>query len=186
MATACVNARSFRALTLPLGKRARTLLGRTPQVSLPSITPAIAHYHSSNLERRGSCAPLESAGVQALSESLGNSIAFASIEGAAALLGPVHVLHMALPRMLHQQSRAVGALRREQQMHVVGHEAIGVHRAFERGSQLAHMRKVARLVIAGNEAGAAVVAALDDVDRHLGHGDAGMTRHPRASRAKLS
>jgi hypothetical protein len=38
-----------------------------------------------------------------------------------------------------------------------------------------------REVVIGEEAGAAVVAALDDVDRHLGHGDAGATGHRQPS-----
>jgi hypothetical protein len=55
--------------------------------------------------------------------------------------------------MLHQQSGAIGALRREQQMHMVGHESVGMHRAFERIGQLAQMREVARVVVIGKEAG---------------------------------
>jgi hypothetical protein len=46
-------------------------------------------------------------------------------QGPAAVAGPVHVLDVAPPEVLHQQPASRRGARREQQMHVIGHEAIG-------------------------------------------------------------
>ena len=67
------------------------------------------------------------------------------------------MLHITLPEMLHQQRAAIGSLRREQQAHVVGHETIGVHRAFELAGQFVQMSEIEPVVAVGKEAGAAVV-----------------------------
>jgi hypothetical protein len=77
--------------------------------------------------------------------------------------------------MLHQQRAAVGLVRCEQQVHVIGHEAVGVDYALELRGHGLQVCEVEFVVGIGEEAGAAVVAALNDVDRHLGDGDPGTT-----------
>lgn len=95
----------------------------------------------------------------------------------AAPVSPVHVLGITLPQVLHRQRAAVDPARREQQVHVTGHETMGVHRAFELDRQLAQVSKVKRTIPIAIEAGAAVVSALNDMHRHLGRGNARTTRH---------
>jgi hypothetical protein len=46
--------------------------------------------------------------------------------------------------------------RREQQVHAIRHETMGVHRAFELGRQLPQVGKVKRTILIRIEAGAAV------------------------------
>ena len=46
---------------------------------------------------------------------------------AAAAVDAVYVLHVALPEMFHHLACAVGLLRSEQQMHMVGHQHVGVN-----------------------------------------------------------
>ena len=90
---------------------------------------------------------------------------------AAAPVGPVHVLDIALPQMLHQQRATVGPLRRQQQVNVIGHETVGVDHALELRGEDLQVREIEFVVGIGEEAGAAIVAALNDVDWHLGDGD---------------
>jgi hypothetical protein len=90
---------------------------------------------------------------------------------AAAPAGPVHVLDMALPRMLHQPRAATGPLQRQQQVHVIGHETGGVDRARELRGPGLKVCEIKFVVGIGEEAGAAIVAALNYVDWHLGDGD---------------
>jgi hypothetical protein len=40
---------------------------------------------------------------------------------------PVDILHVALPQVFHHQASAVLLLRRDQQMHMIGHQAVGVN-----------------------------------------------------------
>ena len=87
------------------------------------------------------------------------------------------MLHVTLAEIFHQESAAIGGLRRQQQVNVVGHQAIGVHRAAELAGKIAKQREIERIIVLGEEAGATVVAALDDMDRHFGHGYARAARH---------
>jgi hypothetical protein len=80
------------------------------------------------------------------------------------------VLDMALPRLLHQPRAATGPLRRQQQVHVIGLDTVGVNRARELRGQGLKVCEIEFVVGIGEE-GAAIVAALNDVDRHLGDGD---------------
>ena len=45
------------------------------------------------------------------------------------MIGPVHVLDIALSQMLHQQRATVGLLLCQQQVHVIGHETADLDRA---------------------------------------------------------
>jgi hypothetical protein len=44
---------------------------------------------------------------------------------------------------------------------------MGVHRAFELGSQFPQMCEAKRIVLIGMEAGASIVSTLNDMDRQL-------------------
>jgi hypothetical protein len=55
-------------------------------------------------------------------------------------------------------------------MHVIGHQDIGVDRARIARRQLLQMVEIAAVVVIGKKAGAAVIPALDNVQR--GTGDA--------------
>jgi len=79
--------------------------------------------------------------------------------------------------MFHQQRGPIGLARREQQVHVVGHQHIGVDRARIARRQLAQVVQVAPVVVIGEEADAAVIPALDDVQRGAGDPQASTSGH---------
>jgi hypothetical protein len=58
------------------------------------------------------------------------------------MIGPVHVLDIALSQMLHQQRATVGLLLCQQQVHVIGHETVGEDRAIELRGQGLQVREV--------------------------------------------
>ncbi len=98
----------------------------------------------------------------------------------AAPIGTIDVLHIALAQVLHQQRSAVGFLRREQQVHMVGHQHVGVDRAAELRCILGQTLQVKYVVFVGEEAGVAVVTALDQVQRNTGKRNARAAGHTRA------
>ena len=100
-------------------------------------------------------------------------------QGAAALIGAIDVLHVALAQVFHQQPSAVFSLGCEQQMHVVGHQHVGVYRAAELVGKLFEVVKVKLVVLFAVETDGAIVAALDDVPGNAGKGQAGATGHWR-------
>jgi hypothetical protein len=55
----------------------------------------------------------------------------------------------------------------EQQMNPIGHQTIGMHRAFKLAGQLAQMRELRRIVDIVEEADAAIIAALNDIEGDL-------------------
>jgi hypothetical protein len=78
------------------------------------------------------------------------------------------VADIAPAERLHGARQAVLALRRHQQVHVVGHQHIGVHAAAIRVLRRREPVPVKRVVVLGEKDRAAVVAALDDVQRLIG------------------
>jgi hypothetical protein len=64
---------------------------------------------------------------------------------------------------------------------MVGHQAIGVHRAAEMTGAEAQKPQIRRVIIVAKEASAAIVAALSDVQRQLRHDDARATWHELAT-----
>ena len=62
-------------------------------------------------------------------------------------------------------------------MHVVGHQRIGVQPAAALAQRLAEPVAVGVVVLLGEKAGLAIVAALHDVQRHAIEVDAGAAGH---------
>ena len=91
----------------------------------------------------------------------------------------VDVAHIAAPQRLHQAGDLSRGHRRDQQMHVVGHQHVGMHAAVLPAGDVAQVLEVADAVDVCEEAGLAVVAALDDVLRDSGQVDAGLAGHDR-------
>ena len=81
----------------------------------------------------------------------------------ASLVAPIDILHIPLPEMLHEQTGTLAPLRSEQQMDVVGHEHVGVHRARELRREFAEHSEVTPVVFLGVKTRNTVVAALNDV-----------------------
>jgi len=96
---------------------------------------------------------------------------------AAAPVSPIDVLHIALSQRLHQLAQAVGCSRRQQQMHMIGHQAPGMDGATMFFGLLAEMIQVEAVIFLGIKARRTVVAALDQMDRNIRQQNTGATRH---------
>jgi hypothetical protein len=75
------------------------------------------------------------------------------------------VAQVATAERLHGARQAVGAARRHQQVHVVGHQHIGVNGAAAGGGRIREPTAVAVIVGHGKEDRLAIVAALNDMQR---------------------
>jgi hypothetical protein len=69
---------------------------------------------------------------------------------------------------LHHARQAQGRLRRRQQMHVVGHQHIGMDGAAMARRRLGEPRAIELVVLVAKEHGLAVVAALDQMQGLIG------------------
>jgi len=100
-------------------------------------------------------------------------------QGAGTGVGPVDVLNIALPQRLHQLPGATGRRRRQQQMDMVGHQHIGVDTALRLRRVLAQPAEITTGIVIGLEAGLAIVAALDEVQRDFSERESRAARHGR-------
>src|SRR5882672_1809487 len=107
-------------------------------------------------------------------------------QSAATPVRAVHVLHIALPQMLHQQRGAVLACGCEQQVYVIGHEHVGVNNAAKLPGKLFQMTKIKRVIFISVEAGAMVVAPLDQMQREASQSKTRATGHGISKRMTLS
>jgi hypothetical protein len=98
-------------------------------------------------------------------------------QGATTLVGPIAVVNIALPQMLHGQRRIVCVLRREQQVHRVRHQCIGVHRAAELLGQLDQPVQRQAVVLLGVKACRTGIAPLNHVPEHPGQAQPCAPRH---------
>jgi hypothetical protein len=89
-------------------------------------------------------------------------------QSACTLIGMVDVLHIALSDTLHQARWAIGTLGRQQQMHVIGHQHIGVQAYPYLLTEALQESEIVRIVGVGKETGSAVMPALDDVEGNTG------------------
>jgi len=86
-------------------------------------------------------------------------------------------LHIALAQQLHQAPGGIRLMRRQQQMHMIRHQDVGMNRASGALRALLQLVEVISVVDIRKEAGLAVVAALDDVQSNAEKSDAGAARH---------
>ena len=70
----------------------------------------------------------------------------------AAPVGAVHVLHIALSEVLHEQARAVRLFRGEEQVDMVGRQDVGMHRAAKAGGVRFQVMAVENVVVLLTEA----------------------------------
>jgi hypothetical protein len=89
----------------------------------------------------------------------------------------IEVLDVALPHFPHQLGKAFALLGSDEQVHMVGHENVGVDRAVLAPAQFLEEREIENSIGVANEARAAVVAALDDMDGIAWDAESGCARH---------
>jgi hypothetical protein len=77
-------------------------------------------------------------------------------------------LDVALAQSFHQGARRFGAFGCNQQVHVVGHQHIGMNAAACLVGVPGQSVQVVAVIFVGEEAGLPVIAALDDVERDVG------------------
>ena len=98
-------------------------------------------------------------------------------QAAGAAVEAVDVLHVATTDGLHEARGGCGFSGGHQEVHVVGHEDVGVDGTAPIASRLFEPVEVAVVVLFSEKAGLAIDAALDDVQRGFGELDAGATGH---------
>ena len=96
---------------------------------------------------------------------------------AGAPVGGVDVLHIAPSEGNDQLGDRLGFLRGEQQMHMIGHQRVGVKHTPALLQRFSQPMQVSVVVFLCKKAGLAVVAALHDVQRHVVEVGARAARH---------
>ncbi len=87
--------------------------------------------------------------------------------------------NIAAAERLHGAGQAVGGARRHQQMHVVGHQHVGMNRATMVQGGCSEPVVVTAIVLRREEDRFAIVAALDHMQRLIGQKVASEPRHGR-------
>ena len=87
------------------------------------------------------------------------------------------MLHIALAEQFHQVSYDIRLSWRQQQMHVIRHQHIGMDGATGALRAQSQLVEIEKIVVIREETGLAVVAALDDVKRNIGKRNARTTWH---------
>lgn len=98
-------------------------------------------------------------------------------QGSSSAVPVVDVPHVASAERLHGAGDACRRGGRHQQMDMIGHQNIRVHHAAFTAGDLAQILQIAHVVDFREEAGTAVVAALDDVLGDTGQVDARRSWH---------
>jgi len=88
-------------------------------------------------------------------------------------------LNVALTELPHQCRTVLRGNRREQQVHVIGHQAICVHRTREFLGQFAQVKEIQVTIAVRHKASRSIIAALDQVNGYVGKHQAGLSRHKR-------
>jgi hypothetical protein len=98
---------------------------------------------------------------------------------------------MAAAEAIHQARGPLGAGRRQQEVDVVGHQDVGVDRAADIGGDLREIVEIGAPIGIVEEAGLAIDAALQEMDRHAGKHETRPARHrpmfgvrPRPAKAR--
>lgn len=97
--------------------------------------------------------------------------------GAGAVVSLVHVAHVASAQGLHHAADAADSGRRHEQVHVVGHQYVGMDRAAFTPGDFIEIAQVASIIVGGEEARLAIVAALDHMLCDSGKIESGWARH---------
>jgi hypothetical protein len=84
---------------------------------------------------------------------------------------------MALRQVFHQESATDLITRCQQQMHVVGHKAVRVHRATEPRRIRSKCDQVCGVVVLVEEDSSSVMSPLDDMQGDVRYDDAAGARH---------
>jgi hypothetical protein len=96
---------------------------------------------------------------------------------ARAPITAVYVLHIPLTQLLHRLLRSIAISGRQQKVGMVGHQYIGMKINPLFLVSLAEMVKIELVIIFRKEAGASIVASLDDMDRNCGKLESWPSRH---------
>ena len=102
----------------------------------------------------------------------------ATLPERAAAPGPsVDALYVALAQIFHEEGADVRRVRRKKQVHMIGHQAIGVNGTVMPAGKKAQVTQVSKVIGIAEKAQAAIVAALDDMDGHFGNDDSSSAGH---------
>ncbi len=78
-------------------------------------------------------------------------------------VSPIDILYIALSQVLHQLRGTLGLLLGHQQMHVIGHEHVGVQPHADTVAEGLQMIEIEEVIVIGKETRGAIIAALDDM-----------------------
>src|SRR5437773_2590693 len=96
----------------------------------------------------------------------------------AAAPGPfVHALYVALAQIFHEEGAGVRRVRREKQVHMIGHQAIGVNGAVVPARKKAQVAQVGKVIGIAEKAASPIVAPLDHMESHFGNHDSSAAGH---------
>lgn len=98
-------------------------------------------------------------------------------QGAGAMVGPVYMTHVTPAECLHHAADATDVGRRHEQVDVVGHQHVRMDCAAFAQRDFIEVVQIAPIVAGREEAGLAIVAALDDVLRDAGEIESWWARH---------
>src|SRR5438105_7206695 len=92
-------------------------------------------------------------------------------------MAAVEVLDITLAEIAHERRAALRVARREKQVDVIRHQAIGVQRALRLGREIAKVKQVDEVIAVFPETRLPVVTALNDVYGDVGHDESRQSRH---------
>jgi hypothetical protein len=98
-------------------------------------------------------------------------------QGTGPLMLPIEVVGVALRKRMHQGCTPISATRRQKQMHVIAHEAVGVNGATGLFRDIPKQGQIDKMIAFLPKAHHAVVASLDNVDGKIRHDQTSLARH---------
>jgi hypothetical protein len=98
------------------------------------------------------------------------------------LPSPIHVLRIALRHILHEARASIVVGRREQNVHVIGHEDVAVHGATAFRHEFLQQPHVHAEIAVFAEAGLAIDTAMPNVQRDARKAGTSATSHARLTR----
>lgn len=111
-------------------------------------------------------------------------LAAAFPQGACAAVAGIELANVLAAELLHEGGDGARLRRRDEQVHVVVHQHVGMQLAAGGEQRFAQQVAIADAVGIVEEAGQAVVAALDDVLRDAGQVESGLASHARSVAAR--